>query len=232
MFGINTKSKGYNTKLCIIGNGAAGHNHIKDPTDMEVLLKNCDDPNDNIGQSILEAGVIAGNNKKIISGMTPKTQLYYAKSIDDKQNSKINDIAASLLWSITHKIDVIILNVFPDKESNYFDNILSKAKKLDTTILVRSCDINKKWNQNKKIISVDTKNGAFKIDVKPQKNKCTVFIPNEKFYSTYLIGAYAQIQKEDLAISLLAGLFLIGYQKFGGKNKNFNSYQIIDKLLS
>ena len=57
IFGIKSKSQGYKSKLCIVGCGVSGHEDINDPTDIEVLLDGCKDPNDNLGLSTMHAGV-------------------------------------------------------------------------------------------------------------------------------------------------------------------------------
>ena len=42
-FGMKGKSKGYRSKLCIIGCGIAGHEDVYNDVDMEVFIDDCKD---------------------------------------------------------------------------------------------------------------------------------------------------------------------------------------------
>jgi len=231
-FGIIGKCQGYKSKICIIGCGAGGHDDTIDPSDMEVLLDGCNDPNDNIGLSVMHAGVIGGINKKTICGIAPKAEIYYAKCIDDNKITGLKEISAALLWAIVNKANVVILDAFPDDKSNYFDSILEKAKQQNITVLVRLRDINEQWEDDENILIVEPIEGKFAVLPSDKPNKCRIAIPNKDFYTTFLMGKYAKIEKEDLSISLLAGLFSVGYQKFGEKGKAATTSQILKKLQS
>jgi len=225
LFGIKGGSTGFGTKLCIAASGLGEHQDIGDFSDIEVFIGGDNKPDDILGISTMYAGIIRAKNKNGLTGIASKSKLYYSKCINEKQFCSSNSVISSILWGCVQGVDVMILDVIPSKNNEYFDNALNKAA--DLGILV----ITKEKSCYENLFTIYSQKGD-NLSIEQVDDKVYFNIPKKKPYTTYLNNKYTIPDDGILATSLAAGLALLTIQK-NKKNKiDYTPKSVYEQLLA
>lgn len=226
LFGIEGRSSGAKTKIAIISSGLPDHPDLGEFSDVELFINGTDSPDDMIGTSTMYAGIIAANNKKGLTGLAPKTKVFYAKCINEKHNCTVSSITASILWSIIQEVDVILLGALPLDQMDALEASLEKASKVNIPVFTEYSD-----NINNEFLLAVKYKASKKFIIKSDKGTLCVGLP-ELSVTTSPVGKYVEIDPALAATSIAAGLALILIQKHKNNNEKYSPGSIYNELLS
>lgn len=229
-FGMTGRCTGSKTKISIISSGLPDHQDLGEFSDVELFINGTDCPDDMIGTSTMYAGIIAAHGKTGITGLAPKTKVYYAKCINEKKICTTNAVTASILWSIIQEVDVILLGILPIEQIDALEAALEKASKTNIPVFTEFNDnLDKKITKNNFLLPVI---GEINKDFSIRNDNGVLCIGSpEATITTSPAGKYSETSQSIAATSIAAGLALLLIQKHKNSNEEYNPGSIYKELL-
>jgi len=232
---IPKQYKGEGVKIALLDSGCPKHKDIKIEGEKINFCDTSDDVYDYMGHSTLISGVIKAVNGKAVTGLAPKSQIYYAKVMKKKEICNHNAIVAAVLWAIIKKVDIIGICMGSDYDYTVLHDAIKKAYRNKITVIAAS-GYPTENNQNisfpaqyVEAMSVGylTKNKKYNDVIRKQSN---IIAQNKKYTTTYLNNKYVKAGGSSMssAIVIAVAALLIEQKK---KNATSVTPSIIYKEL-
>jgi subtilisin family serine protease len=203
VFGAEDVFTGKGVQVAIVGTGLPIYHGFNTISEFEVAIEEADTPNDELGATTAIAGLIAANGKQDLKGIAPSTKILCVKSFYKDYSSDVSTIAASILWAIVKKVDILVLPFEFDTNNQLIKDSLKKAYRNNIIILTLPTNKAKRCQE---VISVDThfKKGCFG-ELRGVKN-ISVSCSTRRKLSAYDVEGFVRMDNNIAALSLIAGL--------------------------
>lgn len=125
-YGYPVYGTGKGVRIAIIDTGKPDHLGIADAIE-SVNFADSYTPNDTIGQSTIVAGIIAASQPGKMIGIATDVELYFAKINREDGKVSIDAFISAYLWAIIKNVDIIVMPMTTDHESDIFRDTVQKA---------------------------------------------------------------------------------------------------------
>jgi len=139
LLNVNKRNKGEGVSIGIVCNGQPTHVNI----DIQESENFCDQSHtleDTHGLSTEICGIINSQDENNLTGISPKSNLYIAKSLNNKLECNTQTLDAGILWCVIKKCHIVVLCF--DHNNIDLSKSIEKAKQLNTVILGYSSKTN------------------------------------------------------------------------------------------
>lgn len=214
-FGFRSvEGAGNGVKICIIDSGLPLHQDIESKSKSRSvdLTGSKHGAVDVYGHGTAVAGVISANSSSLV-GLAPKTEIFYAKGIDDRGKSDFNNIIACVLWAIIQQVDIILMSLGSPMSSPTFHDAIKKAYRDNIAIIAAAGNATPKqsdadfparypevmavgWNGGKRKKAMGS--GQFIVPM--------IHIPEKSVQTTYLDGKYVTMSGSSVLAACVAGV--------------------------
>lgn len=211
---IHKKTLGENIKIAIVDSGQSEHSETKNNTVDAKDFSGSGSPIDKRGHSTMVSGLIAAaKDDEGIIGVAPKSQLYFAKAVDDSGTGKPSAMVQSVYWAIEKQVDIISISagMFFDFKPLY-QAILDAYKK--NILIIAAAGNTGTKNENiayparyKEVIGVaayDKQHKAAPFSSRGIDVFCA--LPGVDIYSCWLNNQYCRAQGTSFSAPIMTGI--------------------------
>ena len=218
---------GKGVKICVIDSGLPNHSAIVNIGDA-INFSNSDNARDMIGHSSLISGLLVANNPPDIVGIVPDAKVYYAKMIDDKCRVKFDAFVAAILWAVIKKVDIIVIPMSTDIDSQALKDAIGKANDSGICVVASSGHGDKeafpaKYPNVLSVGSLDKNHKLAKYSAKGDIN-----LVGDTLQSTYIEQTYAVVSGTSVSTALAAGLCARAIEKFKVEKVKYTTQMVFD----
>lgn len=228
---------GKNVRLCIIDTGVPQiENHAIDLYKCKNFTNH--DIFDKHGHATAITGLINVKNK-YITGIAPKTDVYYAKAISDvPQHTNIEDVIAALLWCITREVDIVLLCFGMHDDHQGLRDAIKKVHSHGIALIAAGGNFSKKTQdvfypaKYDEVFAVGYSSMPNKI-IKSlnDDNQIGVIMKFEEYETTFLDNKYIKFGGSSAAAASVAGLGILCIQSMRTRGINPQNIQLLYKEI-
>jgi subtilisin family serine protease len=231
-YGIVDNNYGKGVKILIIDSGCPRHKDIEVRGDKTNFCDHTDNIYDSNGHCTMVSGVIAGNSKDGIMGLSPLSTIHYAKIIDNFNDCIFNDLVSAVLWGIVKEVDIILISLGTQYDYGALKDVIKKAHDSNICIIAAAGNDPKTIDVDfparyPEVLSVDCSIAGKKI----KKRKVDLWLPNKRNLTTYLDDKYVRVGGSSMAAAKVAGIASILVGKKAGKKKIYDFHLKLRKSL-
>jgi len=232
--GLNGDGSG--VKICIIDTGYPRHSNIK--IKASNIIDFTGSKNAALDVHGHATGVVAiikasGSN---MTGLAPKSEIYYAKGLGDEGEGSHGSVQAALLYAIVKRVDIIVMSFGSETKHPMFHDVIKKANK-EGICMFASAGRSKKTTSDSdyparfpEIMSVGHTTGN--IPKTGKKGVQHIFFPSASLQTAYLDNRYIKMSGTSISAPVAAGLAAIILQKSIEKGSRLSPKEVYDKLMS
>lgn len=224
---------GKNVRLCIIDTGVPQiENHAIDLYKCKNFTHH--DIYDVHGHATAITGLLTVKNKHIV-GMTPNADIYYAKAISDvPQNTKIDSVIESLLWSITREVDIVLMSFGIENDHQGFHDAIKKVRNSGIGIIAAGGDFTKKTNdayfpaRYDEVFAVGYSQGNQSAVKLLQDTDCSGIVLTYQEYETIFVNnKYIKFGGSSASAAAVSGLAILCIQTMRSRGINPQNIQLL-----
>ena len=228
-------------KIAILDSGFPIHKdfpNIKGKTanhSIDLLIEKTD-IYDNTGHATAVAGLIAGSNPSGLYGLAPNCEFFFAKILDDENKGDINGLISGLLWSLSKKIDIVIISSYSDFDSRILKDCIKKCHSNNMCIF-SSRFSNKLDNEEypsnyDEVFKCSVGESFYKSSDKDIKdNKFHICYKNIPFITSYRNDKYLKFYGSSAVSAICGGVAAHIIYKIKNDNKKFSVNDIYKNLI-
>ncbi|MGP7817864.1 S8 family peptidase [Niallia sp. 01092] len=222
---INSNATNNRVKIAILDSGInKQHPDLKGQIYKEFNAVNSQEPaadHFNHGTSI--AGIIAAKDNVIgIKGISPKSEIYSVKVLDDNGKGSIDTIIKGIEWSINEKVDIINISFGMKNNNQTLHNVINKAVNNGIIVVASSgnnyigdIDYPAKYSNVISVGSVDRNHKRVKFS---PKGKIDIVAPGREILSTNNFNGYSTFEGTSYSTAYVTGLISLYISQSPNKN--------------
>lgn len=229
---------GENVKVAIVDSGKSEHFEVKNNTIASKNFSSSNTVNDTRGHNTFVSGIIAAEkNDEGVIGVAPKTQLYFAKAVDDSGSGNPSAMVKSIYWAVEQKVDIIsisagmFIDFKPLREAVQFaynKNIVLVAATGNTGTKNFDVAFPARYPEVIGVAAYDKNHKAAPFSSRGVNVFCAM--PGVDIYSTWLNNQYCKLNGTSFSCPIMTGICALIISKLKKENKTYTPQTIKDQL--